>query len=105
MSGPAEVLELRIDPVTNPTGAGFVVRVTLETLDGGSSEYALGEVSTFPTDGPGAFALRLPDAAVRDLTTGGRKAAVVLHLAPVALDLPLPASLELVVASVTLRLA
>ena len=62
-------------------------------------------MSTFPTDAPGAFALRLPDAAVRDLTAGGRKAAVVLHLEPVASDLPLPASLQLVVASVTLRLA
>ena len=103
MSGPAEVLELRIDPVTNPTGAGFVVRVTLETLDGGSFAYALGEVSTFPTDAPGAFALRLPEGAVQDLTAGGRKAAVVLHLEPVAGDLPLPTSLRLVVASAALR--
>ncbi len=103
VSGPAEVLELRIDPVRNPTGAGFVIRVTLETLGGGNSSYELGEVSTFPTDGPGAFALRLPVVAVRDLTAGGRKAAVVLHLDRVALDQPLPASLELVVASVALR--
>ena len=84
---------------------GFFIRVTLETLDGGGSGVRAGRGEHLSTDAPGAFALRLPDAAVRDLTAGGRKAAVVLNLEPVASDLPLPASLRLVVASVTIRAA
>ena len=101
-SGAPEVLDLLIGPVVNPTRAGFRVRVELET-GGGRSTYGLGEVSTFPVDAPGQFALRLPDEAVRQLTTGGGMATVVLRRGSVSADLPLPESLRLVVASATLR--
>jgi hypothetical protein len=104
VSGRPEVLDLAIGPVGNPARAGFVVRVGLETVGGGRSEYPLGEVTTFPSDAPGTFALRLPDDAVRELEAGA-KATVVLHLEPVAADMPLPEALRLTVASAVLRSA
>ena len=103
VAGAPEVLDLLIGPVVNPTRAGFRVRVELETVDGGRSTYGLGEVSTFPVDAPGQFALRLPDEAVRQLTSGDRSATVVLRLEPVAADMPLAESIRLVVASARLR--
>jgi hypothetical protein len=103
VDGVPEVLELRLGRVVNPTGRGFAVRVGLEIAGGAPAAYDLGEVSTFPTDAPGTFALRLPPAAVRDLTTGGATATVILHIQPVAADMPLPDSLRVVVTSATLR--
>ncbi len=103
VAGRPEMLELRIGPVGNPERSGFEVRVDLETSDDGASTYDLGRVSTFPPDAPGVFSLRLPDGAVRDLTGGGRKASVVLRLVSLGPDMPLPASLRLVVGGATLR--
>jgi len=103
IDGRPEVLELRIDPVTNPARSAFVVRVVLETGDGDRTEYHLGQVATFPADEPGIFALRVPDDAVRALVGGGPAATIVLRLEAVAADMPLPTSLRVSVASATLR--
>jgi len=100
--GAPEVLELRVVSIVNPAGQGVSVGVVLETVagdDGGQSEYDLGRVSVFPPDRPSNFALRVPEAAVRDLTEGGRQATAVLHLDPASAGRPLDEPLRLVVAA------
>jgi hypothetical protein len=104
LGGPPEVVDLRIGPIQNPMLTGFHLRVVLETVDGERSEYHLGRVSLFPPDNPGTFVFRVPEEAARQLAAG-RQAALVVHLEPVAQDMPLREPLALVVAAARLRAA